>query len=154
MNRKKTGVRYLKTNYGVKNGRTACYLKFGLCLDNIPFIDMLVNNDEFNRFLRKNNVEWWTLDEYFEGENNYQPHLIGECIGYAFCDPTDTFDESLGKKIALTRAQAVAFEFVDDFYQFVQNIFLNAANEFDVLSENSVEAMNKCNNHVNELIGE
>lgn len=150
MNRKKTGVRYLNTNYGIKNGRTACYLKFGICLENIPYIDMLTNCDEFNRFLNENELEYWSVTDEAD---NYQLHIIGECVGYTYCSPEDNFDESLGKKIALTRAQETAFDMVKEFYGYIENIFLNAANEFDVLGENSYTAKVKCNDHINKLIG-
>lgn len=149
MNRKKTGVRYLDTNFGIKNGRTACYLKFGICLENIPYIDMLTNCDEFNRFLQENNLEYWSVND----DDDYQLHVIGECVGYTYCNPEDKFDESLGKKIALTRAQEIAFGMTQSFYNFIENIFLKAANEFDVLGENSETAMLKCNEHINKLIG-
>ena len=151
MNRNKTGVRYLNVQYNVNPGKrvVACHLTFGLNLNRLPYIEMLKDNEEFiNLVEREFRVEEWAIDDDFF----YEPHVVTEVVAFADCAPEDEFDEVLGKKIALTRAQSGAFDTVAYIYERIQNIFLKAANEIDIRLENSIESIDKCNKHVDTLI--
>lgn len=151
MNRNKTGVRYLNVQYNVNPGKrvVACHLTFGLNLNRLPYIEMLKDNEEFiNLVEREFRVEEWAIDDSFF----YEPHVVTEVVAFADCAPEDEFDEVLGKKIALTRAQSGAFDTVAYIYERIQDIFLKAANEIDIRLENSIESIDKCNKHVDTLI--
>ena len=151
MNRNKTGVRYLNVQYNVNPGKrvVACHLTFGLNLNRLPYIEMLKNNEEFmNLIEREFRVEEWTIND----DLLYEPHVVTEVVAFADCAPEDEFDEVLGKKIALTRAQSGAFDTAAYIYERIQDIFLKAANEIDIRLENSVNSIDKCNKHVDTLI--
>lgn len=151
MNRNKTGVRYLNVQYNVNPGKrvVACHLTFGLNLNRLPYIEMLKDNEEFiNLVEREFRVEEWAIDDDFF----YEPHVVTEVVAFADCAPEDEFDEVLGKKIALTRAQSGAFDTVAYIYERIQDIFLKAANEIDIRLENCIESIDKCNKHVDTLI--
>lgn len=151
MNRNKTGVRYLNVQYNVNPGKrvVACHLTFGLNLNRLPYIEMLKDNEEFiNLVEHEFRVEEWTINDDFL----YEPHVVTEVVAFADCAPEDEFDEVLGKKIALTRAQSGAFDTAAYIYERIQDIFLKAANEIDIRLENTIESIDKCNKHVDTLI--
>lgn len=151
MNRNKTGVRYLNVQYNVNPGKrvVACHLTFGLNLNRLPYIEMLNDNEEFiNLVEREFHVEEWTIND----DLLYEPHVVTEVVAFADCAPEDEFDEVLGKKIALTRAQSGAFDTAAYIYERIQDIFLKAANEIDIRLENTIESIDKCNKHVDTLI--
>ena len=151
MNRNKTGVRYLNVQNNLDPGKrvVACHLTFGLNLNRLPYIEMLKDNEEFiNLVEREFRVEEWTITDDFL----YEPHVVTEIVAFADCAPEDEFDEVLGKKIALTRAQSGAFDTAAYIYERIQDIFLKAANEIDIRLENSVNSIDKCNKHVDTLI--
>jgi hypothetical protein len=151
MNRNKTGVRYLNVQYNVNPGKrvVACHLTFGLNLNRIPHIEMLEGNEEFNKLIfNEFRVEDWCVNDYDE----YEPHVVTEVVAFADCAPEDEFDAELGKKIALTRAQAGAFDTAAYIYERIQNIFIKAANDIDIRLENSIESIDKCNKHVDTLV--
>ena len=151
MNRNKTGVRYLNVQYNVNPGKrvVACHLTFGLNLNRIPFIEMLENTEEFQKLIfNEFRVEDWTVNDDYD----YEPHVVTEIVAFADCAPDDEFDIELGKKIALTRAQAGAFDTAAYIYDRIQDILLTAANAIDVRFENCVESIDKCNCHVDTLI--
>ena len=151
MNRNKTGVRYLNVQYNVNPGKrvVACHLTFGLNLNRIPFIEMLKDNDEFIKLVEKEfRVEDWAIND----NEWYEPHVVTEIVAFADCAPEDEFDAELGKKIALTRAQAGAFDTAAYIYERIQDIFIKAANEIDVRFENCIDSIDKCNCHVETLV--
>lgn len=151
MNRKKTGVRYLNVQYNVNPVKrvVACHLIFGLNLYRFPCIEMLDANEDFINLANKEfRVENWRVND----DNIYEPHIVTEIVAFAYCDPNDEFDENLGKKIALTRAQQGAFDTAAYIYEKAQDCLIKAANDIDIRYENCVESIEKCNNHVDELI--
>ena len=150
MNRKKTGVRYLKVNYNVnpKKNVITCHLIFGLNLTRMPFIEMLIQNERINDLFNKEFKINWYQDENEE----VNPYVTSEIVAFAYCAPEDKFDAELGKKIALTRAQAGAFDTAAYIYEKIQDIFIKAANEIDVRFENCIDSIDKCNCHVETLV--
>ena len=149
MRKLKTGVSYLDVKYNWNENKrvVACHLKWGINLDRVPFIDMLTGSVQFKNFLDKFNLEEW--ENYETGDVGL--YAVSEVTGLAYCDPSDNFDIELGKKIALTRAQQGAFEEAEYFWNKCEDIMLEAANRFSVISENCVDSYTKCKNHVNEL---
>lgn len=150
MARKKTGVRYLNVNYNVnENKRTvACVLTSGICLDNVPYIGMLIHCPEWNNVMKNARIESWINDE--TGKSNL--YVVHEVVEFADCNPDDKFDASLGKKIALTRAQKESFKIASEFYAFAESCILNAAERMNALGENCDSSYKNCKNHVIELI--
>lgn len=151
MNRNKTGVRYLNVQYNVNPGKrvVACHLTFGLNLNRIPAIVLLKDSDEFNRMIfNEFRVEDWTVND----NGVYEPHVVTEVVAFADCAPEDEFNEELGKKIALTRAQSAAFDTAAYMYEKMQDILIKAANDIDVRIENCVDSIQKCNEHVDVLV--
>ena len=151
MNRKKTGVRYLKVNYNVnpKKNVVTCHLIFGLNLTRMPFIEMLIQNERINDLFNKEFKINWYQDENEE----VNPYVTSEIVAFAYCAPEDKFDAELGKKIALTRAQSGAFDTTAYIYDVIQDELLKIANEFDIKAENCEESIIKCNEHVDYLTG-
>jgi len=146
MNRKKTGVRYLNVQYNVNPVKrvVACHLTFGLSLYRFPHIEMLKDNDEF---IKEFKIEHWQIND-----DIYEPHIVTEIVAFAYCNPNDKFDENLGKKIALTRAQQAAFGTAAYIYERAQDCLAKAINDICIKYDNCVESFAKCNNHVDELI--
>jgi len=141
----------LNVQYNVNPGKrvVACHLTFGLNLNRLPHIEMLKDNDEFIKLVENEfRVEDWTInDDYL-----YEPHVVTEVVAFAECAPEDEFDAELGKKIALTRAQAGAFDTAAYIYEKIQYCLLKAINDIGIKYDNCVESIDKCNNHVDELI--
>ena len=149
MRKLKTGVSYLDVKYNWNENKrvVACHLKWGINLDRVPFIDMLTGSVQFKNFLDKFTLEEWENDE----TGDIGIYAVSEVTGLAYCDPSDNFDVELGKKIALTRAQQGAFEEASYFWNKCEDIMLEAANRFSVISENCVDSYIKCKEHVYEL---
>ena len=151
MNRKITKVRYIKTNIGTRGDKTTCYLKFGISLNKIPFGNLLDATDEFHSLLKNFNIE--TI-EYSNDEGNiwYEDFIVGESLGYAYRNPADDNDPIIGERIAMTRAQQAAYERVTKLYDDIQTLFINYANKYDELAENTSYAMESCKEHINEIV--
>lgn len=56
-------------------------------------------------------------------------------IGQAFCDPTDKFDESIGKKIAETRARMQVYKLMGEINKYVEDYSNNIKNMLDKAKE-------------------
>ena len=149
MRKLKTGVSYLNVKYNWNENKriVACNLKWGINLNRVPFIDMLNGSIQFNNFLNKFNIESWENDE----TGDVDIYAVSEITGLAYCNPEDKFDISIGKKIALTRAQQGAFEDAENFWNKCEYAMLEAANRFSIISENCEDSYTKCKNHINEL---
>ena len=149
MARKKTGVRYLNVNYNVnKNKRTvACVLTAGISFNRLPFIGMLMGSENWNRGMNNVRIERWRNDETGILETYY----AFDVVGFANCSPDDKFDETLGKKIALTRAQQGAFDEASGFYAFSEDCLLEAADRMAQLRENTDASYFSCKDHAADL---
>lgn len=80
---------------------------------------------------------------------------LGSCspvIACAKCHPDDKFDLTEGKKIALTRAQAKAFNEAKQYYSNVMKVYQTYVNEYEKLIAGCEDAKSKCLSHANELI--
>lgn len=148
----KTNVVYLNQDYYVnpKKKSVCCKLIFGIDLEKIPGINMLVQNQEFNDFIdeltnSKDGVA------YYDSDASSYGMLVFETIGLAKCDPKDNFDESLGKKISSTRAQQDAFESARIIYDNILAIVEDTFDNLYGLLDGSIKASKKCKNHVYDL---
>lgn len=151
MSRKFTKVRYIKTNIGTRNDRTTCYLKFGISLEKLPFGNLLETLDEFNSIIKDFNIETYEMSNEF-GDVWYEDFIVGESLGYAYRNSADNNDPVIGERIAMTRAQQAAYERVTKLYDDIQKIFLNYANKYDELAENTNSAMISCKEHINDIV--
>jgi hypothetical protein len=152
MRKLKTGVSYLNVKYNCNENKrvVACHLKWGINLNRVPFIEMLNGSVRFDEFLNNYfNLEEWENQE----TGDIDLYAVSELTGFADCDPRDNFDIELGKKIALTRAQEGAFEQAQVFWNKAEEVMLEAANRFSVISENCDDSHKKCKDHTKELIG-
>ena len=149
MRKIKTGVRYLNVNYNWNEQKrtVACHLTWGINLDRIPFGDMIIYSNRFETLLNDFRLEEWENED--TGEVNV--YAVSEVTGLAYCDPEDTFDLDLGKKIALTRAQECAFAGADYFWNYCEDIMLEAASRYGSISENCLESRYKCRMHIAKL---
>jgi hypothetical protein len=150
MRKLKTGVCYLDVNYNVNTNKraVACNLTFGINLNRIPFNDMLLGSVRFKEFLDNN----FYIEDWLLGDNNEEgTYAVANIVGLSYCHPEDEFDAELGKKIALTRAQEGAFEQAQVFWNKAEEVMLEAANRFSVISENCDDSRIKCIEHTNEL---
>ena len=138
---------------------------FRMEFDGVPLIaEKMHKESQFNRLMQvmmhysRTGIPKDKLEEQVIGERDidddflYEPHVVTEVVAFADCAPEDEFDEVLGKKIALTRAQSGAFDTAAYIYERIQDIFLKAANEIDIRLENTIESIDKCNKHVDTLI--
>ena len=151
MSRKFTKVRYIKTNIGTRNNRTTCYLKFGISLDKLPFGNLLETLDGFNSIIKDFNIETYELSNEF-GDVWHEDFIVGESLGYAYRNSDDNDDPVIGERIAMTRAQQAAYERVTKLYDDIQNLFINYANKYDELAENTLVAMISCKEHINDIV--
>jgi hypothetical protein len=109
---------------------------------------MLMGSVRFKEFLNNNfNIEDWINED----NDEIGTYAVLEVTGLAYCNPSDNFDLELGKKIALTRAQSGAFDDAQMFWNKAEEVMLEAANRFSVISENCNDSINKCINHIKEL---
>lgn len=150
MARKRTGVCYLNVNYNINDRKRiiSCILNSGINLDKMPNIDMLVENDKFKSLLAKSTIETWENPD----NGNTETYLIFNTVGFAYCTENDEFDIELGKKIALTRAQKMAFNKAKEFYTLCGDYILDASKEIFKLAQNSHMSNLSCKDHVEELI--
>lgn len=151
MSRKFTKVRYIKTNIGTRDDRTTCYLKFGISLEKLPFGNLLETLDGFNSIIKDFNIETYEMSNEF-GDVWYEDFIVGESLGYAYRNSEDNNDPVIGERIAMTRAQQAAYERVTKLYDDIQNLFLNYANKYDELAENTLCAMISCKDHINDIV--
>ena len=150
-----TNVTYTIKVYGVseKNGYVYCTVEYEINLDKVPGIDMLRHTEEFedliNSLIYLNDVKCY--DKTYDGFESTNGVLSFKAEGMAKCSPDDKFDEELGKKIALTRAQAEAFntasEVYFEFVRIVENYMYGIAN----LAYNSKATEYNCKSHVIDL---
>ena len=151
MSRKFTKVRYIKTNIGTRDDRTTCYLKFGISLEKLPFGNLLEALDGFDSIIKDFNIETCELSNEF-GDVWYEDFIVGESLGYAYRNPDDNNDPVIGERIAMTRAQQAAYERVTKLYDDIQGLFINYANKYDELAENTNSAMISCKEHINDIV--
>lgn len=151
----KTNVTYTNKVYGVseKNKYVRCTVTFEINLDKVPGIDMLKNTEEYedliNSLIYFNDVKCY--DKTHEGIESKNGVLSFTSDGIAACSPKDDFDADLGRKIALTRAQADAFNTVSTIYFEFMNILQKYLIRIANLAYNSKETEYNCKSHVIDL---
>lgn len=154
---KKTNLTYVKKSYGVnpKKKFVKCVLDYEINLDKIPGIQTLAQMPEFENFINNlvyvYNIPCYDTD--VEGFHSDCGVLVFTTEAVAQCAPGDEFNEDLGRKLALTRAQKQAFQTARGFYS---ELFSLVDNEFaglvDLIYGSDMSA-DKCKVHEHELTG-
>lgn len=150
MSRNKTHVEYVthKEYVNAKKGICVSVLTFRINLNKLPEYDNLLwDFAPFRKYVR-------SLDYVVDFENDSKEYVYWTVRGKATCNSRDTFDEELGKHIALTRAQEKAFEKAEVFYTEVFGLIRdNLLSRYNELLLNCYEAANGEEQHANELAG-
>ena len=164
----KTNVIYLNQEYSVNPDKQAvhCRLTYAINLDMIPGIDVLVSSPEFDDYMEyltnkydgvstfyENNI---TVTHYDGSSTTHETNhgfLVFESTGLCKCAPQDNFDADLGKKIASTRAQEMAFKDTKVFYEDLANMVMGMFGDLFSLIENCENSAKKCKKHSHDLTG-
>lgn len=147
--RNKTNVVYVKTKYVVNDKKVQCFLTYEIDLSKWPVFGFKINSDVILKAAKQLKMEYYRVDN----ETNYPTKIGFVSIASASCDNTDNFDEKKGKNIALTRAQAKAFERTCRLYDIIQMELDKSFNEITRIIDNNWHAANKCWDHAMDLGG-
>lgn len=145
----KTNVNYVKTVYGVnpEERSVTCVIDYEVSLDKIPSIEILMEMDDFNEYMTclvyRHGIKYVDKGRY--GALQFRSHDI------AYCADEDTFDENIGKRLAQTRAQKLAFRHTKLFYQDIANMLFTRFSMIDDMSINCFDCETDCHNHEFEL---
>ena len=147
--RNKTNVVHVKTKYVVNDKKVQCFLTYEIDLSKWPVFGFKINSDVILKAAKQLKMEYYRVDN----ETNYPTKIGFVSTASASCDNTDNFDETKGKNIALTRAQAKAFERTCRLYDIIQMELDKSFNEITRIIDNNWHAANKCWDHAMDLGG-
>ena len=147
--RNKTNVVHVKTKYVVNDKKVQCFLTYEIDLSKWPVFGFKINSDVILKAAKQLKMEYYRVDN----ETNYPTKIGFVSTASASCDNTDNFDETKGKNIALTRAQAKAFEHTCRLYDIIQMELDKSFNEITRIIDNNWHAANKCWDHAMDLGG-
>ena len=147
--RNKTNVVHVKTKYVVNDKKVQCFLTYEIDLSKWPVFGFKINSDVILKAAKQLKMEYYRVDN----ETNYPTKIGFISTASASCDNTDNFDETKGKNIALTRAQAKAFERTCRLYDIIQMELDKSFNEITRIIDNNWHAANKCWDHAMDLGG-
>lgn len=149
MSRKKTGIRYLDVCYNVNPSKNVvvCHLTCGINLFRLPNVNVINDLYVFDDINAR--IETW------EDENgNAAPYIVFEVNAFAYCSPEDEFNEEIGKKLALTRAQAHAFSIGTDFYEYIFRKIYDLLETYNRLWSNCSLSYVNCLTHSDDIIND
>lgn len=152
--KRKTNVQYLDTQYflNLVKGTAVCKLEFEIDLNKIPGVENWIENPEVQDFLEENS-EWTGCvvdeDDYIVDYGT----VLFTVEGKSKATGGDVFDETVGKRVALTRAQAQAFKVATRFYDDIaQIIYDSTVAGLDDLVEGAYRSWDRCMEHADELL--
>lgn len=137
----KTGVKYSDVKY-FKNGSkyVTCKLTY----------EIVIPHELCGDYTIADVVERFSEDHTsFIGYNSCNPEFVS--VGVAKLDNRDSYDETTGKRIALTKAQAKAFQTAKALYDKISLELVSVAGEFHKYSVNCDSAKSDCLEHVQFL---
>ena len=148
----KTNVNYLHKDFYINpdKRKVFCKLTYSIDLDNIPGINMFINNPEFIKYLDDITDPYTGIAKFDDSTVNCGT-LIFNTTGIASCSTEDEFDVSIGKQLALTRAQRSAFNITKNIYSDLFAILMHAVYRIDNLINATEVSANNCKNHEYEL---
>lgn len=143
----KTNVKYTNVKYEFDEQQKSvkCILDYDILLAKYPFNQLEFKLDFLTEALKECNVSGIYLDE----DVNFNVEM--QSIGTATCHDNDTYDEEIGKRIALTRAQAKAFEKTCRVYDCICHKLSDVIDEGIRYINNSWTSANRCWEHVLEI---
>ena len=146
--RNKTNVTYVDIKYYSMNNTVRCDLTYEININKWPIFGFTIDSDILCNVAEKLGAKYIVTDK----KTNY-PFAFGfKVTAKATCDmEQDEYDETKGKQIALTRAQAKAFEKTCKFYDFIQIELDKSFSEITRIIDNCWHASNKCWDHAKEL---
>lgn len=147
MSRNKTHLEYVehKEYVNAKQGICVSVLTFRIKLSNLPEYDMLWDFEPLKKYIN-------TLDHRID--DIFNEYVYWTVRGKSICSENDTFDEELGKHIALTRAQEKAFKTAGNFFVNIYNIInRNLMYKYETLGLNCFNSILKESEHVCQLTG-
>lgn len=146
--RNRTKVRYVKTRYFYQDDKTLCFLTYEIDINDWPFNNIKINADRILNIANELDMSYYDVDN----KTNFPTTIAFTTVGTASCDTTtDTYDQGVGERIALTRAQAKAFERTCLFYDKLSQELHTTLNDMRRLINNCWDAGNKCWNHCKKL---
>lgn len=107
-------------------------------------VDMQLRESEIWPIMRE---KWW-------GTKAPKVNFLGEFVvtAKARCNSADTFDETVGKRIAESRAKAKAFKIAKNVWDCVAKGFVESAKMAEVMTKNCAAVEEIEVNHVKELV--
>lgn len=146
----KTNVNYVHKSFRVdKHEKTVtCTLDYEIPMNKIPGFANLIQIDAVADFINRLIYQYGV--KFISGDDKGTA-LRFRTQDIAFCSTEDEFDIELGKKLALTRAQKLAFRNTKYFYRDLMNIVIDTFGDLDVLGSNCEFCEYDCHNHEFEL---
>lgn len=142
MNKNKTGVQYSNIEYIKSDNATICLLNCTIDYEKVRLMFGL--NEEyriqFMNFLDKIHV---TLED--EG-------LVYTVKGVTRYDNENPYDEVIGERLALSKAQLKAFEKANELYYVLAELSDNMFTNLNHLINGTYNVAEHCEEHVNKLI--
>lgn len=163
----KTNVKYLNKCVEVnKEDRTViCELTSQVNVDFIPMFDFAKIHDKvisvFNKYSMNNNdnsEEDYKIFDLFEILSTGERKIIVKTIGKSKIAKNDKgefeeeFNEELGKKIALTKAQEYTFKAIKELYEAILDICDDYANKIAYFIVNNEDSEFSCREHIDDLV--
>ena len=146
--RNKTNVNYVKIKYLQVDKQIRCFLTYEIDLTGWPINGFKIDANVLFRIADKLGFDYYDVEK----KSNYPTKIGFTTTAQAACDiESDEFDEKTGKNIALTRAQAKAFEKTCKFYDLLQIELDKSFNEITRIIDNNWHAANKCWEHAKGL---
>ena len=144
----KTNVRYVRTNYSNVMNPVECRLTYEIDINRYPLNNIQVSSNLIEKVSRELNCSYIKYDK----RSNYPTTVAFTVTAQADCDnDQDKYDRVIGERIALTRAQAKAFEKTCKFYDKIAYYVDDALCNMVSIIDNSWGAANKCWKHAKEI---
>lgn len=149
--KRKTNVQYVDVKYYSGKSTVVCKLEFEIDLNKIPGVWNWIDNPNIQNFL----IDSCTWEgARFNGSSYDDCGKVCFIVeGKSKASGGDVFDENVGKRVALTRAQTMAFTVAETFYDgLLTIIYRNMMQGLEDLAEGAYISKEKCKHHVYELL--
>lgn len=147
----KTNVNYVSKRFSVnrKKNEVYCTITCEINLDKIPLIASLEENDRYQSYIAdlifRKGMNMY--DYTYNGDITNHGVLAFTTTASARCSNNDEFDETIGYRVSLTRAQAQAFIIARDIYNKFVNILSHDMDKLKNIMTNCKTAHVTCANH-------
>ena len=145
--RNKTNVKYSNIRYVEEGNKTKCFLTYEIETNKWPIMGFKIDANVLMKVANKLNFTSHTVNM----DTFYPVSFKFDVEATATCGSNDKYDKDMGKHIALSRAQAKAFEKTCKFYDLLQIELDKSFNEITRIIDNNWHAANKCWDHAKEL---